>query len=54
MRIKLDSDYMEPKPRKFHKIHCFTCKRDLKSKAAASVHRGHDVDYLDEKLERMS
>lgn len=34
-------------PRRYHAIHCFTCKKNLPSKSYAKMHRGHDVDYVD-------
>lgn len=55
MSIRNDSTYMEPKPLRWAFIHCFDCKKDVRSKAvAADKHRGHDVDYLDDKRERMA
>lgn len=52
MNIRLDPNYNEPKPKRWHKIHCFDCKKDLFSKAmAVKGHQGHDVHYVNERGE---
>ncbi len=34
--------------KKYHKIHCFTCKKDVASKGSLlPTHRNHDVNYVD-------
>lgn len=34
------------KPKKFERIHCFTCKQDLATKRVLKSHLGHDVHYV--------
>ena len=52
MRVQTDE---RDRPKKWHEIYCFDCAKRVPSKAkAAANHKGHDVDYLDEKGERMS
>jgi len=52
VNIRLDPNYNEPKPKRWHKIHCFDCKKDLFSKAmAVKGHQGHDVHYVNERGE---
>lgn len=44
------AEMVEPKKR-YHAIRCFTCGKDLPGKQACKLHRGHDVDYVNEKGE---
>lgn len=47
MNWKSDPTYMEPKPKKWLRIHCFTCTKDVPTKASAKKsHLGHDVHYV--------
>lgn len=52
MGWKYDETWNEPKPKRYARIHCFSCKRDVGSKsAAAQKHKGHECIYLNEKGE---
>lgn len=53
LNIRFRQNWNEPEPRKYSKIHCFDCKKDLANKRSATQHRGHYVEYLDENGEVM-
>lgn len=53
MTWKYDSEWNEPRPQKHKSIFCFDCKKTLANRRAATDHKGHRVEYLDEKGEVM-
>ena len=54
MTWKQDPLCMEPQPKRYFAIHCYTCKKDVCSKAkAAASHKGPECAYLDENRKRM-